>query len=111
MHATPAHEVKPIACILSALTDEEDARRRDLARELARQVVGASDLAEGRRYDLGPAVPAWLAAAELVTLERRCCPFLTFELSAVSGDSCFALAVTGPPGTREFLHKTLFLAG
>jgi hypothetical protein len=110
MNEPHEHGAKPIACILSALTEEEDARRRDLVRELGRQVVGVADLAEGRRYELGPAVPAWLAAAELVTLERRCCPFLTFELSAVSGDSGFTLAVTGPPGTREFLHATLFLA-
>jgi len=110
MRETHEHDAKPIACILSALTEEEDARRRELLRDLARQVVGASDLPLGRCYDLGPVVPAWLAAAELVTLERRCCPFLTFELQAVSGDSCFSLSVTGPPGTREFLHATLFLA-
>lgn len=102
-------EAKPIACLLSALTEEEDARRRELTRGLEKAVRGTAELPDGLRYDLGPAEDAWLWAAELITLERRCCPFLSFALSAVSGDASFSLAVTGPPGTRAFLQTTRWL--
>ena len=46
--------------------------------------------------------------AEWLELERRCCPFLTFELRWAAGeDERARLTLTGPPGTKAFLAAEL----
>ncbi len=46
-------------------------------------------------------VALWLAN------ERRCCPFLTFELELEAGEGPIWLRITGPKGTDAFLHTAL----
>jgi hypothetical protein len=41
--------------------------------------------------------------AQFVSKERRCCPFLAFEIVMAPADGPLSLRVTGPEGTREFL--------
>ena len=38
-----------------------------------------------------------------ITTERRCCPFLKFELSLEPGDGPAWLTIRGPEGTKEFV--------
>ena len=39
----------------------------------------------------------------LIRLERKCCPFLTFELKVDKEANPIFLTITGPEGTKEFL--------
>ena len=45
------------------------------------------------------------AFAEFISNERRCCPFLEFTLTIPSDDQPISLLLTGPEGTRQFLHE------
>jgi hypothetical protein len=49
------------------------------------------------------------AACELIAVERQCCQFLTFELTAEPGLGEIRLRLSGPPGTPEFLTSELGL--
>jgi hypothetical protein len=46
--------------------------------------------------------------AELITAERKCCPFLTFELAAHPNMGPVIVRVTGPAGTKEFVRTILY---
>jgi hypothetical protein len=43
--------------------------------------------------------------AEFIFNERRCCPFLEFTLKVAPNDGPISLLLSGPEGTREFLHE------
>ena len=43
-------------------------------------------------------------AAEWITLEQKCCPFLTIRLGVSSTDTDLALSLTGPLGTKAILN-------
>lgn len=97
----------PIACVPNALTREERARSQELRRELAGATEETRPLASGYsfRYRNDPAL--FRKAAEWIALERRCCPFLTFELRWGRGAAAPWLHITGPAGTREFLSAEM----
>lgn len=50
-------------------------------------------------------------AARFVANERRCCPFLEFEIAAAAADGPVWLRITGPAGTRAFLDAEGIGAG
>jgi hypothetical protein len=45
--------------------------------------------------------------ARFLTNERRCCPFLSFDIAIASNGGPVWLHITGPEGTREFLAAEL----
>jgi hypothetical protein len=45
--------------------------------------------------------------ALFVSLERRCCPFLSFELSLAADAGALWLRMTGPDGVRGLLAEEL----
>jgi hypothetical protein len=94
----------PIVCRPQALSNEERSRSQSLRTELAGATQETKELPTGYAFRYRPDATLFQKAAEWITLERRCCPFLTFELGWQQGDdSAPWLAVTGPQGTKEFL--------
>jgi hypothetical protein len=99
----------PLACVPAAIPAAERSAHFALARriftELARQ-----------RQELSNGYAFRLDAAELETLsrfianERKCCPFMTFELEIAPASGPIWLRMTGPEGTRDVLATELRLA-
>jgi hypothetical protein len=90
-----------VACTLSSAELLE--RKATLIRELAGAVTGIEELSDGYAYQL-PSEAAWLhQIATLIELERQCCPFLSFQLTAGANNAFLRLEMTGPEGTKEFL--------
>lgn len=77
---TPAAKESPIACDMSAI--EPGLRRRHLATagELFRAVEEMRELPGGYASRPRAETDTLLKAAEFVSLERLCCPFLGFTL-------------------------------
>src|SRR5262249_46422877 len=70
----------PIACNLTALSKEQRKRHQSLSIELRGIVQEIRELPDGYAFRF-PADEATIQkAAEWITLERRCCPFLDFGL-------------------------------
>ncbi len=73
------------------------------------------DLAR-QRQDLRNGYAFQFAAADLESLsrfianERKCCPFMTFELEIAAASGPIWLRMTGPEGTRDVLEAELRLA-
>jgi hypothetical protein len=103
MATEPDHE-SPLACDLTALSPQQRRRRAALAGRLKRAVRGVEELPDGYAIRFAAEESTWLAAAEFVALERRCCPFLGFALEAVRERGPVRLSLLGREGVKEFLR-------
>jgi hypothetical protein len=98
-------EAVPFACYL---TDQQlQARRQNYLDKAAESLIDSTEIADGFIYKF-PLKPAILPVlAEIIDLERQCCPFLNFRLSVESGADFVSLELTGAEGTKEII-KSLF---
>lgn len=106
--AQPAAE-SPIMCNLKALTPAERTAHAATTKKMAAAVVKVEDVEGGYRLHLNNT----LAAGELlqwVEAERRCCPFLDFEVRLAREDGARTLQMTGRQGVKEFLAAEFRLA-
>jgi len=96
----------PLACTPGAIPADERPAHFALARHLFTEAaLERRDLPDGLAFRF--AADAFEQVASFVANERRCCPFLHFELTAGPADGPVWLRMTGPPGTREFLLAEL----
>jgi hypothetical protein len=99
----------PIMCKLNVLTSAERAAHAATTKKLAAAVVKVEDVEGGYRIHLTNA----LAPGELlqwVDAERRCCPFLDFEVRLARENGARWLQMTGREGVKEFLAAEFRLA-
>lgn len=95
----------PVACTLTP--DALRARKEGLLAALLRR-------AQSHEFTDGGAVLRFAAASETlasigeaIEAERRCCRFLRFALTVEPDEGPMVLALTGPPGSGEFLRALL----
>ena len=93
----------PIACNLSALDEAQRERRAELAARLQSSVREIISTADGYEFRLPSNDKILLEIAEFVFLERRCCPFLNFQISLNEGDDAITVLLSGRDGVKEFL--------
>lgn len=82
---------------------------REVHRQMSERLLAAVSAREPHpdgysfRIDTGELalVSQWIAH------ERKCCPFLGFELDVPSGSRTFSLRLRGPEGTRQLLEAEL----
>ena len=97
----------PLACDLEAFDAAERRRYDGLREELARKRVGAREVPDGLAL-LYPSDPElFLKLAEWITLERRCCPFLSFSLQLDADPPAIRLHLRGGEDVKRFLLSQL----
>lgn len=100
----------PLACDPAGIPAEARPAHFALARRLF-----AEDARERREWMEGYAFRFGAEALEdlgrFVANERRCCPFLDFEVAAAAGMGSVWLRITGPAGTRAFLDAEMGIGG
>ena len=96
-------EKLPLAC---KLTDTEfQQRRTEILKNFRGAVQETKELENGYRYRF-PSTANWIGElAQLITVERECCPFLQFDLRIEAGNGPVWLELTGPEGTKDFLQS------
>ncbi|MFL6414877.1 MAG: hypothetical protein ACJ74Y_04305 [Bryobacteraceae bacterium] len=62
------------------------------------------EVAEGFEYELNAEMITLSETAEWITMERLCCPFLTFQLD-VAGNGDPHLTLGGPSGAKALFGK------
>jgi hypothetical protein len=95
------------ACNLDLLPHGKTARYRELRRALGRSVRDMQELADGWALELDPSAEAFLGAAEWITLERLCCPFLQFELDWSPTQPRVQLRLRGSAGAKQVVGAAL----
>ena len=93
-----------LACVPTALTPEVRGEHFALIRQLFGRVEERAELSNGYAYRFD--ADEIESVVRFIDNERRCCPFLQFEL-VVTGSKPLWLRLTGPEGTREFLDAEL----
>lgn len=99
----------PVACVPGAIPAAERSAHFALARKLFAEIaVERKVLSDGYafRFDASELE----AVSRFVANERRCCPFMTFELEVAAAGGPLWLRMTGPEGTRAVLDAELNLA-
>jgi hypothetical protein len=64
----------------------------------------AQALDDGYAFRLPADAETILSAAEFISIERLCCPFLTFELVVGPAGHSLWLRLTGSAGAKEFIE-------
>jgi hypothetical protein len=95
----------PIACSLTTVALRD--REASLFAQFRAAVIETEELQEGYAFRL-PGDGEWIGLiAELIVVERECCPFLAFEMAALPNMGPVIVRVIGPAGTKEFLRTVL----
>ncbi len=97
----------PIACNLKALTAEERKAHKGRSERLF-GVAKAAPIESG--YAISFPATLWNEAAAWVDLERKCCPFLRFQLESAPEGGDVVLRLTGRTGVKAFLAEELKLS-
>lgn len=104
-------ENKPIACDTTALDPSEWERHREVTTQLVKLAEQVEELENGFRLRLPGEGAVIKLAAEYMSRERVCCPFLTFEIGGSGAAEVVALEITGPSGTKEVLSEAFGRSG
>lgn len=99
---TPEKSI-PVACRLGAFTPEEQTRHSELMATLVPILQSPRELENGYAFPLAATPEQFVAVAEWITLERKCCPFLQFDLEWRAQTNTPELRLTGGPGVKEFV--------
>lgn len=94
-----------IACNLKAMNAAERPRYKMLVGQLRAAVRGRSSLPNGYVYTLDGDTLGLKEIGEWISMERMCCPFLTFQFSVSSDQADYSLALTGPVGVKSLLDE------
>lgn len=97
-----------LACVPSAIPAAERQGHFATARELF-GMRAAERIALPNGYAIRFSADAFESVARFVANERKCCPFVSFEISLAHESGPLWLRMTGPEGTRDILDAELNL--
>src|SRR5918997_6088871 len=92
-----------IACLLSER--EAAIRGEELARGLLTAVEEVAELPDGYGYRFSSESSQLEPPLEFISAERRCCPFLTFELAFEPHGGPLWLRMRGSPRVKAFIAE------
>jgi hypothetical protein len=99
-----------LACLPYAIPPDERKAHFALAKHLfAEKAEEWTDVANG--YAIRFQADALEEIARFVANERKCCPFMSFELVLAPESGPLWLRMTGPEGTRDILQAELDVSG
>lgn len=88
---------------------EQRERHRVVAQHLRGAIQEVRELPDGHAFRFHVEPSTVLMAAEFMTLERLCCPFLTLTLEVERERGPLWLTLTGREGVKPFLQAELGL--
>jgi hypothetical protein len=89
-----------LVCIPGAIPNRP--RYDELRQKLLSAITATGQHGNGEFWDLAESKITFTETAEWITMERLCCPFLTFQLET-KNEPGHRLTMTGPEETRAFL--------
>jgi hypothetical protein len=96
-----------IACRLDALSPDERRRQQTLRQNLEAAIESVREAPDGYVFTYRDDADVFGQAAEWLTLERRCCPFLDFELAWRAGSPSPTLRLRSrEPAAKAFIAET-----
>jgi hypothetical protein len=97
----------PVACCHTVFTKEQRVEYKSIWGELENRRLGIMELENGYQYQF-PGDPETLRLInEWVSMERKCCPFLTFSVIARNQEEPVLLQLTGNEEAKAFLRTDI----
>src|SRR5215510_9497733 len=90
-----SNHLPALACNMKAISSSERPRYDLLLKKLKASVKQQRELADGYAWELDGKGISLPETAEWVTMERRCCPFLTLQLEAIGNDLNYWIKLSG----------------
>jgi hypothetical protein len=97
----------PVACQPAALSPEEWEKHAELRGRLVAGVTERIELDNGYRFVLDRDRITVVQLAQWVEGERRCCPFIEFEIRQAADGGPLSLSLTGRKGVKELLETAM----
>lgn len=91
------------ACNLKAISATDRPRYSELVKRVRAAMRDRSEISNGYAFQLDSKTVTLPEAAEWISMERLCCPFLTLQLSASGNQTYWLLTLTGPDGVKPLL--------
>ena len=91
---------------MSVLSQEQREAHLETSRELFARMQGVEEVTDGYRFSLASEPDVIVKAAEFITLEKLCCPFLNFALEVDAGGPVW-LRLTGRAGVKDFIREEI----
>jgi hypothetical protein len=95
----------PIACDMRAIEPTRRAQHVATGKQLFSSVLEIEELPDGYAFSLAGEADTLVEAAEFVSLERLCCPFLGFALEVEPEGGPVRLRLTGREGVKAFIRE------
>ena len=97
----------PIACDMTAIPADQRPAHLAISRELFSQVEEFRELPNGYVFRLADTPHVLLRLAEFISLERLCCPFLSFQVEVEPDSGPVLLRLTGREGVKAFIREEI----
>jgi hypothetical protein len=91
------------ACDITAIAPEKRGAHLETTKKLFRSVKSFLELPNWYAFQFPNESDVLLTAAEFITLERLCCPFLEFEIEVEREGGPVSLRLTGREGLKPFI--------
>lgn len=95
----------PVVCTLNE--NELQRRRQEILARVKALVRGVDGLESGVALSFDGSDATLEQLTRMIQLERACCRFLRFALTAEPDGGALRLEITGPAGTRDFLEREM----
>lgn len=82
-------------------------RKSTIIHELVEKIIMTEEIDKGYRFTFNYYDEILFRLTEFIQLEKECCPFFDFNLSASGNSETISLSLAGPEGTREFIKYEL----
>jgi hypothetical protein len=95
----------PIAC---TLTEEQlEGGREEIDNDITNGVESVAELPDGYEFRFSSSEEWADKLIHFVKQERRCCRFLTFELTFEPDEGPISMRLRGPGGAKEFIKSMI----
>jgi hypothetical protein len=99
--------VPALVCRIDALKREARARHEVLLKKIAASAQRTTESDDGFVIEIDSSRMNLQEIAEWISMERRCCDFLTFALEIPSGATAVRIRISGPEGTKAVLAPSM----
>lgn len=97
----------PVACCHTVFTKEERLNYKDAWSELEKRRLAITEIDAGFQYQYPGDSETLRLLYNWISMERKCCPFLTFTVSAGHENEPILLQLTGNEEAKTFLSNEL----
>ena len=104
---TPLDATPALVCRLDVFDAAQRQRYEAIRQQMAATMQQREELPDGYRWSFPTDSALLLTLAEFITLERLCCPFITFGLELEAGQGPLWLRLTGGEEVKRVLRSAL----